>query len=519
MNPSLWLETVNLSSYPSLDDNIQTEVLVIGGGLTGISCAFELLKAGKEVVLVEANRLLHGTTGYTTSKLTVQHGLIYNYLENHLGLDKAKQYYESNKMGMDHILKNIQTYGIEADIQPSAASVYTKKSRYIKKIENEFKTAETIGIPATLTTELPLPYYVKQAITFDDQYEFNVVKYLVGLLGEIKKRGGKIYEQSQVVSVKETQDEVVATLKNGRMIYADDVVIASHYPCHKSLEFYFTKLMPHFSYCIALETDEPLPDQMMINVETPVRSIRKAKYNDKDILIVAGESHDAKQTKDKASRFNHLREYADYYFHTNNELFRFSTMDYLSSDQVPLIGRINKKSPHIFLATGYGKWGMTKGAMASQIIKDLVIDGKSEYEELYAPTRFSRLLTKTFFTYNLNQPITFIKSKRIKTEPFTDIAIGEQKMVKLKGKTIGMYKDEKGKLHLCEMICPHMRCTLRFNNAEHTYDCMCHGSRFSYDGTYLDGPSKRDLTRYEISEMLDESPHEVTDIDDTSSMK
>lgn len=508
MNPSLWLESIEQKAYPPLTERIKTDVLVIGGGLTGISCAHELIKTGKRVVLVEANRLLHGTTGYTTAKLTVQHGLIYHALEKRLGLEMAKCYYESNRLALEHVLTNIKTYHIEADLIAAPASVYTNDTSYIRDIENEFLSAERIGIPAKLSSHLPLPYEVNLTITFPDQYAFNVAKYLNGLLHEIEKHQGQIYEKSRVVRVKQLPHYVEATLQNGVMIQAEDVIIASHYPCHRALEFYFTKLMPHFSYCLALDA-KILPDHLIISAETPVRSLRPAIYRNQNILLVAGESHSARETRDRNRHFEALREYADEYFNPTNEYFRFSTMDYLSSDQVPLIGRIHKKTPHIYLATGYGKWGMTKGVLASLLLKDLIIKGSSDYESLYAPTRFSRMLTKTFFAYNISQPYAFLKSKVLKKKTLAIPDSGQQRTVKVKGKTIGLYRDETGTLHLCDMACPHMRCTLRFNTAEKTYDCMCHGSRFHFDGTYLDGPAKRDLIRYDWEELMDNNPAET----------
>lgn len=516
MNPSLWLETIEKQDYETLDHDYTTEVLIVGGGLTGISCAHELAKAGKKVVIVDSNELLHGTTGFTTSKLTVQHGLIYDKLMSKLGIDAAKAYYGSNSKAIAHVKQNCAEYGIDCDMYEAPASIYTNSVRYVRKLEKEYEAAQKIGIESKLTEELPVPYYIKKALTYTNQVEFNVVKYLSALIKEIEKNGGRIYEHTQVVKVKESSHGCEATLLSGHTIYADDVIIASHYPCHQSLDFYFTKLMPTFSYVMAFKTKDTIPHHMMISAEDPVRSLRKVTYNGEELLLVAGESHDAIKTKNKAQHFDNLHEYTDYYFHIEKEYFRFSTMDFDTVDQLPLIGRVNRKKTHVYLATGYGKWGMTKGVLASLILSDLILKGENEYEELYTPQRFTRMLNGKFISYNLEQPFKFLKSKSLSTEPLSDLPVGEQKMISLKGKKMGAFKDETGKLHLVDVVCPHMKCTLRFNNAEKTYDCMCHGSRFRYDGKYLDGPSKRNLDQYDLGRIVEEKAPLKPKVTDTT---
>jgi glycine/D-amino acid oxidase-like deaminating enzyme/nitrite reductase/ring-hydroxylating ferredoxin subunit len=508
MNQSLWLEAINLKKYPTLESDLRTDILVIGGGITGISCAYELAKANYKVTLVEANHLLHGTTGNTTSKLTIQHSLKYNYLLNKHGYEDAWLYKDINTKAIDHVKELSELHDIECEFKEATATIYTNNQRHVKDIEREYQAAKELGIPCEYTTDLSIPYQVKAGLRFYNQAEFHVTKYLSGLIQELEKLNVEIFEGTKVIEVNEGDHGCESTLLNNRTIYSDHVVMASHYPCHKSMDLFFTKLMPSFSYVMAFETEKSIDHDMIINMSQPIRSLRKAVYQNQEILLIAGESHDAVKTNNKEKHFKELYQYADYHFKVNKELFRWSNMDYSTTDQLPLIGRVNKQMEHVYIATGFGKWGMTQGVMSSLILRDLIVNNHSEYEALFDPCRFSSIFTNKFFSYNLKQPGKFIKSKMVKTKSYDDLQVNEQKMVRINNKKYGAYKDELGETYIVDITCPHMKCSLRFNNAEKTYDCMCHGSRFNYKGEYLDGPSKHNLTQLNPSSEEDKQKQE-----------
>lgn len=497
MNKSLWLESIEKNTYPSLNQHIETDVLVIGGGITGISCALELAKENKKVVLVDSNQLLHGTTGYTTSKLTIQHSLIYDYLKNKFGFDNAWLYKDINTKAIEQVKHYIKQYDIDCDFNERTAYVYTDQDKYISQIEKEYQTANELEIDTVFETKLNLPYMTKAGVGFQNQAEFNVAKYLIGLVKQLEQMNCHIFEQSKVIQVKE-HGHCESLLTNGFTIKSDSVIMASHYPCHKHYDLYFTKLIPSFSYVMALETQLLIDDGMYINVEQPIRSLRKAIIDNKEVLLMAGESHNASKTHDKDKRYEDLKKFANHYFQINQELYRWSNMDYSTTDQVPLIGRANRLYKHVYTATGYSKWGMTSGIAASLILKDLILNKKSQYEGLFDPCRMSNVLTKKFFTYNLKQPKKFIQSKLVKVQPTKELKPTEQKMIKINGKKYGAYKNEAGEIFIVDITCPHLKCSLHFNQAEQTYDCMCHGSRFTYEGHYLDGPSKHNLKIYQL---------------------
>jgi glycine/D-amino acid oxidase-like deaminating enzyme/nitrite reductase/ring-hydroxylating ferredoxin subunit len=508
MNQSLWLDTIQKKQFPKLEQDLKTQVLVVGAGITGISCAYELAKANYKVALVDANQLLHGTSGYTTSKLTIQHSLIYDYLLNKKGYEDAWLYKDINTKAIDHVKEISELHGIDCDYKAATATVYTNHKSHIKDIEREYEAAKELGIPCEYTTDLSLPYQVKAGLRFNNQAEFHVAKYLNGLIHELEKMNVEIYENTKVIKIDEQEHQCESTLLNNKTIYSDHVIMASHYPCHKSVDLYFTKLMPSFSYVMAFETQKSIDHDMIINMSKPIRSLRKAIYNNQEILLIAGESHDAVKTKNKEKHYQALYEYADYHFKVNKELYRWSNMDYSTTDQLPMIGHVNNRLKNVYIATGFGKWGMTKGVVASLVLRDLIVNNHSEYEALFDPCRFSSIFTNKFFSYNLKQPGKFIKSKMVKTIPYEGLEPNEQKTVRINNKNYGAYKDEFGETYVVDITCPHMKCSLRFNNAEKTYDCMCHGSRFNYKGEYLDGPSKHNLTQLNPRSKEDEQKQE-----------
>jgi len=502
MHHSLWLDQYQLKGFPELKNDLETDVLVIGGGITGITSALLLVEEGFKVAIVEKNKLIHGTTGHTTAKVTIQHGLVYQDLIKKLGVEKAQLYADSNMKAIELFKTNNETLDINCDFENVTSFVYTQVEDKMKYIEREFQAAQQLHIDSYITEKLTLPFEIKNAIGFRNQAHFNVTKYLHHLIEEFSRNDDSyIFENSKVIDVKEDNNMCHTFLDNGVKIKSRHVVMASHYPVNDPYNAYFSKLKPSMSYIIAGKYHVPFDNADYINVEKPTRSIRTQVYNDERLLLVAGENHQTGHTSNKISHYDYLEIFGKEYFKMEDPLYKWSNQDYKTFDKVPYIGKINSNSPHVIVATGFKKWGMSMSHVAAILARDLITNKKTDYEDLYNPSRLSDKLNPQFFQYNLKSVKKLITDRFKPASKEFDVEKGMGKIVSFKGKKYGIYKDEEDKVYVVDVVCPHLKCILTFNNDHKTYDCPCHGSRFSYKGKYIDGPSIKNLKRINFQDI------------------
>ncbi|MGM9973786.1 MAG: FAD-dependent oxidoreductase [Clostridiaceae bacterium] len=492
---SLWLDSTTLPSFPPLNEDISTDILIVGGGITGITAAYLLSTSSYKVTLIEGSTLLQGTTGYTTAKITCQHGIIYDELINHFGEDKAALYYKSNQEAAEFIKNIIKKEGINCDYSEERAYVYTLEESYVKTLEKEFKAYEALNIPdIKYHSSLPLPLPVKAAVSIGGQGQFNPAKYLEHLIKKAKENNVTFYEHTRAQDM-DADDGIYINTEKGPRIKAKKVIIASHFPFYDKKGMYFARMHPERSYIIALKPKNPFPGGMYINAETPSRSLRGAQYNNENILLVGGEGHKTGQKDFTPGCYLNLREFAEETYGIEEILYRWSAQDLVTLDKVPYIGHLTNDTPNIFVATGFRKWGMTNGTSAAHILRDLVLEIENPYEGLYTPRRFKADPSiKEGINQNSNVAKEFIKGK-VKNYPdnYSDLKNEEGRIVSYKGKRAGVYKDKVGKLYMVDTTCTHMKCELNWNSAESTWDCPCHGSRFTYKGEIIEGPATRPL--------------------------
>ncbi|HEY8364286.1 MAG TPA: FAD-dependent oxidoreductase [Haloplasmataceae bacterium] len=502
MTNSLWLDNLPLKSFPTLTKDLETDILVVGGGITGIVSAYLLADEGFKVTLVEANKLLHGTTGYTTGKVTIQQSLVYKNLINKIGFEKTQLYVDSHVQAMELINDNINELQINCDYETVTSYVYTECDKYVNNIEKEFASAQKLGINSFLTDKLNLPFYVRCALGFRNQGHFHVAKYLTPLIEELAKQDDcYIFENSKVVKVYEEDNLCHTILENDVKIKSRYVILASHYPCNDTYNFYFAKLKPSVTYLIAARFQQDFENADYINVEKPIRSIRTHPYENERIILIGGENHQCDHTGSEPIHYLNLEKFGRKYFGISDVLYRFSTQDYYTFDNIPYIGSINRDFPHIIVATGYKKWGMVTSHVAALLSRDIITNKQTPYESLYNPQRWRDKLSCQFFSYNLKSVGRLIGDRFKKMPKDFDVEKGMGKIVSYKGKKYGVYKDENGEVFIVDVVCPHLKCILTFNNEHKTYDCPCHGSRFTYKGKYLDGPSIKDLKRINFKDL------------------
>lgn len=483
-----WIASTPQTNYPVLESDINTDVAVIGGGIVGITAAYLLKKEGLKVAVIEADRILNGTTGHSTAKITSQHSLIYARLKKERGEELARQYADANEYSIKLIRDISQENQIDCDLVWCPAYVYTQSNQYVQQIEDEARAASSLGIKAEAVDAAPLPFQVKAALRFENQAQFHPLKYLQALAAKIHGNGSCIFEQTAAVDIDQGKLPAVVT-RDGIKVRASKIIISTHFPFFDGGGAYFSRMYLDKSYVLALKIAEQFPAGMFISAEDPARSLRSQNSQAGELVLVAGESHKTGHGAGTNTYYQNLLDFAHNTFQVQEVLYRWSTQDCMTIDGVPYVGNLTSRSPNLYVATGFGKWGISNGTAAAVVLKDLITKGDSPWAPVYNPSRFSLSSLKNFVFLNVDVAKSLVSGKLESNPQETEIPKGEARVLKAEDHRIGVYRDEDDKLIMVDTTCTHLGCELKWNEAERSWDCPCHGSRFSYSGEILEGPA------------------------------
>ncbi|MBP1950742.1 FAD-dependent oxidoreductase [Virgibacillus litoralis] len=491
-----WRDSVELPSYPSLDKSIKTDVGIVGGGITGITAAYLLAREGVKVTLIDASKILNGTTGHTTAKITAQHGLIYNELIEHFGSKKASLYYKGASEAKKLISDIVTKHKIDCNLKEEDAYIFTNDDSYISQLENEKKAYDQLEIPSELVKNMPLDIPMKSALLMKRQAQFHPLKYLKALLKDSVDNGLEIYENTNAADIEYNKHPSII-LKDGNRITCRYVIQASHYPFYDGQGFYPTRMYADRSYVVAGKSNKDYPGGMYINAENPTRSIRIAEN---DLWLIGGESHKTGQGKSTMDHYNALQEFAGEHFGISEFVNRWSAQDLITLDKVPYIGPLTKAQQSVFVATGFRKWGMTNGTLAAKMITDMILQEDTLYKELYTPSRFQvDPALRQFTGINADVAKHMAKGKMDRRDDnLGGLSPDDATVTRINGQRTGIYKDKEENLYALDTTCTHMKCEVEWNSGDRTWDCPCHGSRFSYTGEVIEGPAKKPLPKVEI---------------------
>ncbi|MDU7964084.1 MAG: FAD-dependent oxidoreductase [Clostridium perfringens] len=451
---SLWSESCKFRKREALNKDIKTDVLVIGAGIAGILTAYMLKQKGREVVLIDAAEIASGNTKNTTAKITSQHDLIYSKLITEFGEEKARQYAKANELAIKKYKEIIEDRKIECDFEEKPAYVYSLNE--VEILKEEAEAAKKLGIDAEFVQEANLPFKINGAIKFNNQAQFNPLKFLKDISNELV-----IYENTRALEIKEN---LVVT--SGGNITAKNIVVATHYPIMNAPGYYFMKMHQERSYVLALENKSEI-DGMYIDLNKEGYSFRT--YN--NLLLLGGISHRTGENEEGGS-YDELRKVAKRLYPKAKEKYHWSAQDCMTIDGIPYIGRYSSETPNIYVATGFNKWGMTSSMVSAMIISDMILEKENDFSEIFSPRRF-----------DLSLSINNIANDLIETAK-NFIA---QKVY------IPSYKNKEGKEFFVSTKCTHLGCQLSWNADELTWDCPCHGSRFDYKGRLIGSPATKDL--------------------------
>ncbi len=486
MEKLLWEQGIKKKRYPSLEQDLSVDVLIIGGGMTGISCAYFLEQDDTSVALVDASLFFHGVTMRTTGKLTYLQGDIYSNIQKTFDDIVASRYLTSQKEAISLVLKAIKDHSITCDLQKTDSYLFTTEEKNVSTIEKE-KTNYR-GNSITTVPHLLQKLGSKEAFLTQDTYVFHPIKYLSKLLEIIEKRGVQLYENTTVTNISKHQDGYLVSA-NGHFIQAKKVVVCCHYPF-----FFFPTLIPFHTHLEkSFISVMSLQDEAIqgINIDSVTHSFRFHQDSNQQYLIYLSESHKLGNHLDHVALEQELLEKTSKLF-DHDVLFHWSNYDIMTSDYLPLIGPIHSNDTSLLLATGFNTWGMTNGTLAGKLLSDYLENRENPYFSLFTPHR-KWSIKKAINTLidNVHNSKQFLLSKLKRVYYFYP----EQVIItSIDHETCGIYIDEAHQKHIVRLTCPHMKCGLTFNALEKTWDCPCHGSRFDIDGNVIKGPSRYSIT-------------------------
>lgn len=496
-----WRDGVDFPEFKQLDGDLETDVVIVGGGITGITAAYLLVKEGVKVALIDAGKLLNGTTGHTTAKISAQHDIIYDELISHFGINKARLYYEANSNAKEFIKNTINELNIDCDFSEQDAYLYTTEEQSIQKIEKEFQAYQKLNIDGNIINEIPFDIKIFKGLVMKNQAQFHPLKYLTHLVRFIADKGGLIFENTVAVNIERDENKATVLTRDGHRVTGNGVLSCTHFPFYEGTGFYFTRLHADRSYVLAAKTNMEYPGGMYLSIDKPNRSIRYTPVDGENLLIIGGESHKSGQGVDTMEHYKALEKFAKDVFQLDQFDYRWSTQDLATLDKLPYVGEITSGVHNILIATGYRKWGMTNGTAAALLLADMALNKDNPYQTVYTPSRFyADPSLQKFFKENIDVAKHLIKGKfEVSNKQAEELANDEGGIIMMNGARKGAYRDTEGKLHIVDTTCTHVGCEVNWNDGERTWDCPCHGSRFSYTGEVMEGPAEKPLQREDFT--------------------
>ncbi|GAA2002138.1 FAD-dependent oxidoreductase [Catenulispora subtropica] len=495
MNESYWTGTSGTTRYPALDARTTADVAVVGGGLAGLWTAWELAQAGRRVAVIEAGRIGAASTGNTTGKATALQSLNFSAIARTAGQDAARRYGQAQLLAVERVAEVSAALSLDCDLERRPAYLYVTLEHTLPELREELTAAVAAGVPAVFRDAIDLPFPVAGALRLDGQIQFHPRKLLLGLAQDLVRRGSVVYEDSRVVAV-DDGEPCVAVTEDGASVTAEHLVIATGFPI-TSTPGPRRALRPRRELVVAGPVPaESVPEGMYITLEDSVRSVRTAPLDTSHrLLIVAGEKF-TPGAGGVGERYETLSSWAAAHVGLRQVTHRWSAQDYETEDRVPLIGKASQSPDHAhtWIATGFGGWGLTNAVAAGQLITTGIAGGGlPDWAAPFSPGRLEDTDNDGAARTGGGRSVVRHRIEPGERAAVAAIQPGEGAVVDVGGEHCAAYRDLSGILHLVSAVCSHLGGTVGFNDAEKTWECPCHGSRFAPDGSVLQGPAVRPL--------------------------
>lgn len=498
---SIWQDTVEFP-LAGMDKSLCYDVLIIGAGITGLSTGLRLQREGLNCLLIDAHNMAFGTSSGTSAHLNTVLDTPYTDIIRQHGIDKAIQVARSARQAILDIEENVETYGIDCDLRRCKGYMYAQDEEQETELHRLKEAIAKVKIDVAEVKEVPIPFDYTQAIVFEGQGAFHPTKYMLGLRSAFLDLGGQLVENSLVQQVNTgADDKLEVKTANGQLWLARKVVYATHTPL--GVQWMNFRLAPYRSYIqvFELQNDADCPEAVIYDMDEPFHYFRTVWHEGKPLLMVGGQDHKTAHDANERYNFSELEAFVRGKYEVKEKKYEWSSQYYESQDALPFIGYCTSRThKNELLATGYGGNGMIFGTLAARILSDLIIKGKSKYEKLYSPTRVGPLsAVRDLLIENLDVIKSFVKG-RLRAEDMEELAElgrGEANVIRYEGDKIGVYKDENGRLYGVDPVCRHAACIVKWNTAEKSWDCPCHGARYDCEGHLLNGPALAPLKKWD----------------------
>lgn len=501
---SLWQK--NFQDYSSqttaIADRI-VDVVIVGGGMTGITTGLLLQKSGLSCLIAEAYTIGFGTTSGTTAHLNTFLDNDYHQIKKDFGEADAQLVYKATREALDLVKQQVQTYAIDCGYEEKDGYVYAQDEKQSDQLDDILKASGQAGAEVEYTDKIPVPIPFQKAVVYHRQAQFHPTKYITALTKAFEEAGGVLLQNCFVTAVNEgeplTIETGLGTIKGSKLIYA------THIP--PGINLLHFRCAPYRSYAMAVTLkDRAYPNGLAYDMYDPYHYYRTQEIDGVPYLIAGGEDHKTAHETNTEACFTQLESYIRKYFVIDEVAFKWSSQYFEPSDGLAYIGQLPGNGDNIYVATGYGGNGMTYSHIAAITLSDIIVKGDSEYAELFDPNRIKMVAGFAAFIKENADVVKEFVSKRIgqeKVSELSELAPGEAKVVKVEGESIALYKDDSGTVHAVNPVCTHAKCIVAWNGAEKTWDCPCHGARYDADGNVLTGPARKNLEVIVLSDLME----------------
>ncbi|MFI5129912.1 MAG: FAD-dependent oxidoreductase [Chitinophagales bacterium] len=500
---SLWQDTTQNFNGKKIvvNPNQVFDVIIAGGGITGITTGLLLQKAGKSVLIAEAQSPGFGTTGGTTAHLNTFFDTPYNTIQKKFGDDNAKLVAKAARQALEFIKRNVEEYQIDCGYQQLPGYLFSQDEKQSKELEDILKASQGCNVECSWSEHLPVFIPFRKVLQFDGQATFHPARYLMALAKAFENAGGVLLENCRITDVEELESGNKVTSNLGSFT-SQNFIYATHIPPGVNLLHF--RCAPYRSYAIAVKLDQQAayPDALVYDMCDPYHYYRTQEIDGELYFIAGGEDHKTGHEENTEACFRRLEAHIRKFFPVKEIVNRWSSQYFEPTDGLPYIGHLPGHPGNMYVATGYGGNGMIYSAVAAITLTDMITGGESEYEELFDPNRIKMVAGFSIFVKEAADVVGHLVGRAIlpsdKLGELADMAPGEAKVVKYEGQRLALYKNENGKIFALNSACTHIKCEVAWNSAEKTWDCPCHGSRFSYKGEMLTAPARKDLSPVEI---------------------
>ncbi len=484
---NLWESAIeSRKSYPVLNQALEADVCIVGGGITGMTAALQLSKAGQRVVLLEAETLAYGTTGSSSNHLNTQIDFGYRNVEKKFDKEVARLVATSRSQAIDYIEKNVKEYDIDCDFKRLDGFLYTEGEDEVETLEREYEACLRAGLAVNKARSLTLPFAVKMGLHFDRQAAFNAIKYVAGMARQVEGLQGRIFENSRVVDL--DRDTMTIQTTQGS-VKAAKVFLATHIPLF--INVHQSTSAPYRSYMIAIKVTEYPQDALYWDMFDPYHYTRIYEQQGQKWLAIGGADHKTGHDDPQKDYYKDLEAYARVRYDVQEVSYRWTQQYFEPSDGLPFIGISPFGST--YMATGFSGDGLVYGTVAGILVADQIMGNNNPWIKAYDSKRFKPFASaEEFIKHNMDVARHLI-SDRFTSKDISGLKPGQGVVIRKDGHNYAVSKDEGGKLHACSAACSHMGCIVHWNHLDKTWNCGCHGSQFSASGKVNMGPATHDL--------------------------